>query len=175
MEYRWLQNLLFFFFFFHKKEHSPWLHTQTSDLKITKFHFDCGGVKDRRQMHWLPANLDIHFFFPHPGSQQLQTRVQVRSSVARHAVSASPQSLIVPPQPCVLGMPTYYLAHQAGMKITTVPLIILLNSQTTHWLFACVLFYCLRHTAASHGSRCTTHLCACAGLLVFADLGPGLR
>lgn len=80
----------FFFFFFHKKEHSPWLHTQTSDLKITKFHFDCGGVKDRRQMHWLPANLDIHFFFPHPGSQQLQTRVQVRSSVARHTVSAFP-------------------------------------------------------------------------------------
>lgn len=83
-------KISFFFLLFHKKEHSPWLHTQASDLKIAKFHLDCGGVKDRRQMHWLPARLDIHFFFPHPGSQQLHTCAQVRSSVAKHTVSASP-------------------------------------------------------------------------------------
>lgn len=75
---------------FHQKEYSPWLYTQTSVLKIAKFHLDCGGVKDRRQMHWLPARLDIHFFFPHPGSQQLHTRAQVRSLVVKPTVSASP-------------------------------------------------------------------------------------
>lgn len=90
-ECRWLQNL----FpplppLFHQKEYSPCLYTQTSVLKIAKFHLDCGGVKDRRQMHWLPARLDIHFFFPHPGSQQLHTRAQVRSLVVKPTVSASP-------------------------------------------------------------------------------------
>lgn len=89
-ECRWLQNLFPPSPLFHQKEHSPWLYTQTSILKIAKFHLDCGGVKDRRQMHWLPARLDIHFFFPHPGSQQLHTRAQVRSLVAKPTVSASP-------------------------------------------------------------------------------------
>lgn len=98
-------KISWFFFFsfllFHKKEHSPWLHTQTSDLKIAKFHLDCGGVKDRRQMHWLPARLDIHFFFPHPRSQQLHTRAQVRSLV--HCVCLPLNSLTATPQPCIFG------------------------------------------------------------------------
>lgn len=88
----YLQNLLFhlfFPFFFSQGRALLWLHIQTSDLKIAKFHLDCGGVKDRRQMHWLPASLDIHFFFPHPGSQQLHTRTQVRSLGARHVASVS--------------------------------------------------------------------------------------
>ncbi|RMC07674.1 hypothetical protein DUI87_17151 [Hirundo rustica rustica] len=56
-----------------RKEHSPWLHTQTSDIKIAKFYLDCGGQDIRKSHNWMlkVCTLIFHISVFNSGEKQL--------------------------------------------------------------------------------------------------------